>query len=700
MVFGGAGVGSTGVVELSALDGTNGFALNGIDAGNNTGESVSCAGDLNGDGYDDFLIQSRPASANGAASGESYVIFGGPGVGGTGALDLSALDGTIGFVLNGIDAGDYSGVSVSSAGDVNGDGVDDIIIGAYKGEPNGAGSGESYVVFGGAGIGATGAFELSALNGANGFVLNGINAGDYCGVSVSAAGDVNGDGYDDVIIGAYRADPNGSDSGESYLVFGGAGVGSTGVVELSALNGFNGFVLNGVGGGDNSGASVSSAGDVNGDGVDDVIIGASNADPNGSASGESYVVLGLIGSTWISPVDGDFDTPSNWLSGLTPAGGTVVIEPAFGVTVTGPAGALSIGTLALGAGFGQTDFAMQSGSLVEVEDALTISGSGAISGSGSLVSDAGLTNDGLIDPTDLTLISSGGVTNNGEMRFESFSRGSAASAMDVFGSLDNSATGEIFFRGSATLETTGGLTNDGAIDFADADVTLRGDVANTGAMSGSAASVIVLTDSLTNDGSFVLASDSSLSILGDLSGSGVTGPGGGAGGTVFIGGTFTPARAMEAGLAAFGGDVSLGATSATDIDLAGAGSFDEITSLGAVNIAGDLTVNLLGGYEPQAGDSFTIVSAASVNGAFANVTLPTPPKGSAWDLAYAANEVVLSLLGGNPADLSGDGCVDSADLAILLAAWNSVSADLNGDNVTDSADLAILLAAWGGGCGE
>ncbi|MCA9312687.1 MAG: FG-GAP repeat protein, partial [Phycisphaerales bacterium] len=142
-----------------------------------------------------------------------------------------------------------------------------------------------------AGTGFPAVIELSSLNGTNGYVLDGVAVGDSSGLSVSGAGDVNGDGVDDLIIGAYGA-PGGYGSGESYVVFGGPGVGSTGVIELSALDGSNGFVLKGVDGGDISGASVSGAGDVNGDGVDDLIIGAQNADPTGSNAGESYVVFG------------------------------------------------------------------------------------------------------------------------------------------------------------------------------------------------------------------------------------------------------------------------------------------------------------------------------------------------------------------------------------------------------------------------
>ena len=136
------------------------------------------------------------------------------------SLELSSLNGTNGFVINGIDANDYSGYSVSSAGDINNDGYDDIIIGAYYADPNGDDSGESYVVFGKASGTYSASLELSSLNGTNGFVINGIDAYDYSGHSVSSAGDINNDGYDDIIIGADSADPNGDNSGESYVVFG------------------------------------------------------------------------------------------------------------------------------------------------------------------------------------------------------------------------------------------------------------------------------------------------------------------------------------------------------------------------------------------------------------------------------------------------------------------------------------------------
>ena len=279
VVFGKPGLGSTGSLPLSSLNGANGFVLPGV-ASSESGFSVSGAGDINGDGVADLIIGAYGANSQ---AGASYVVFGKPGIGSTGSLMLSSLNGANGFVLPGV-ASSWSGISVSGAGDINGDGVADLIIGAYQANST---TGASYVVFGKPGLGSTGSLTLSNLNGANGFVLPGVAANDYSGISVSGAGDINGDGVADLIIGAYYAN---AQAGASYVVFGKPGIGSSGSVALSSLNGSNGFVLSGVTG-SWSGISVSGAGDVNGDGVADLIIGAPNTNSN---AGASYVVFGDI----------------------------------------------------------------------------------------------------------------------------------------------------------------------------------------------------------------------------------------------------------------------------------------------------------------------------------------------------------------------------------------------------------------------
>ncbi len=280
-------------LELSSLNGTNGFTINGTAVGDHSGISVSGAGDVNGDGLDDLIIGARNASPSDVPAGKSYVVFG-TDSGFTASLELSSLNGTNGFAIVGVDMFDLSGNAVSGAGDVNGDGFDDVIIGARNASPNGNLSGESYVVFGAAG-GFAANLALSSLNGGNGFVINGIGPINNSGFSVGGAGDINGDGFDDVVIGAILASANGViNAGQGYVVFGAAG-GFAASLELSSLNGANGFVVNGIEFNDRAGFSVSGVGDVNGDGLDDLIVGSILANPNGENSGQSYVVYGSTG---------------------------------------------------------------------------------------------------------------------------------------------------------------------------------------------------------------------------------------------------------------------------------------------------------------------------------------------------------------------------------------------------------------------
>ncbi|MEZ5405048.1 MAG: hypothetical protein R3F23_02385 [Verrucomicrobiia bacterium] len=281
------------IFEISSINGNNGFVLNGINAGDRAGTSVSGAGDVNGDGIDDLLIGARLAGPNGKnTAGQCYVIFG-KTTGFTANVELSSLDGTTGFKINGANDNDYCGGSVSGAGDVNGDGLADLLMDARGADPNGkSNAGQCYVIFGKT-TGFTANVELSSLDGSNGFQLNGVAPLDGLGSSVSSAGDINGDGLADLLVGAGLADPDSKlTAGQSYLVFG-RRTGFDPVVELSNLDGENGFSLNGGLPDDRSGSAVSDAGDLNGDGVDDLVVGALFADANGkSSAGQSYVIYG------------------------------------------------------------------------------------------------------------------------------------------------------------------------------------------------------------------------------------------------------------------------------------------------------------------------------------------------------------------------------------------------------------------------
>ena len=133
-------------------------------------------------------------------------------------------------------------------------------------------------------------FELSKMTGQDGVKLSGELSGAFAGYSVSSAGDVNGDGFDDVIVGAYSAEPNGFQSGAAYVVFGSAS-GLSANLDLSTLDGTTGFQISGEAAEDRAGWSVSGAGDVNGDGFEDLIVGAPNTSYGGD-SGAAYVVFG------------------------------------------------------------------------------------------------------------------------------------------------------------------------------------------------------------------------------------------------------------------------------------------------------------------------------------------------------------------------------------------------------------------------
>ena len=264
-------------------------------AGDWSGYSVAGAGDVNGDGCDDFLIGTEWDRDAGYFAGQTYLILGKPS-GWAMDNDLSASDASFG----GEERLDWYAFSVAGAGDVNGDGYDDILIGAFRNDDVGYAAGQTYLIFGKAS-----GWEMDTNLSASDASFRGENVGDWSGYSVAGAGDVNGDGYDDILIGAQCNDAGGDGAGQTYLILGKS---SDWAMDTNLSASDASFL--GEGPFNGSGVSVAGAGDVNGDGYDDILIGGFGNTDGGIETGQTYLILGKPSGwamdTYLSATDASF----------------------------------------------------------------------------------------------------------------------------------------------------------------------------------------------------------------------------------------------------------------------------------------------------------------------------------------------------------------------------------------------------------
>jgi hypothetical protein len=264
---------------LDQLNGTNGTSFIGFDSNNNAPRNLA-AGDFNGDGFDDLVVASEFADPSGRANAGRIDIIFGTNAGLPATFNVTTLDGTNGFSIIGQTPGQRLGWSLATL-DFNGDGLMDILAGA---PPTNSFAGAAALVYGTPTPPAP-LFDIANLNGTNGTLFLGVNTNDSGGVFV-AGGDINGDGFDDALIGSADTDPNGvADAGSVHVVFGSATpLGPT--FGFGAINGTNGTRIDGINQFGRSGVFVGSA-DFDGDGVADLAIGT-------QSNGNLTVAYGLL----------------------------------------------------------------------------------------------------------------------------------------------------------------------------------------------------------------------------------------------------------------------------------------------------------------------------------------------------------------------------------------------------------------------
>ncbi|WP_293892812.1 T9SS type A sorting domain-containing protein [Sporocytophaga sp.] len=262
------------VFDLKSLNGHNGFSIKGLTKGDRLGEELAFIGDINNDGFDDLCVTSEYANKNGFyLGGTAYIIFGSDKPFAS-TFDLNTLNGSNGFKVEGIAEDERRGKFVKGLGDINNDGIGDLVIGTEQ---------EKVMILYGKAGSFPATMTVNDINGNNGFIID-IDGVNECW----GAGDINGDGIEDMLLGHPHW------SGETLVFFGKNGNFPASIDE-SFLDGTRGFRLSEISYASRSAYLVGPAGDINNDGYDDIIVGLWANSFTTDAPSKTYVFFGKPG---------------------------------------------------------------------------------------------------------------------------------------------------------------------------------------------------------------------------------------------------------------------------------------------------------------------------------------------------------------------------------------------------------------------
>ncbi len=423
---------------------------------------------------------------------------------------------------------------------------------------------------------------------------------------------------------------------------------------------------------------------------------------------------------WRAAGSGTWSTSSNWTLGLAPEDlYNVRIDPSTAMTITGPTVNTSVKSFTLG-GAGPAVATLRlddtfDGDLASVNTATITAAGELILGNGRTLSAPTLSNSGVIrgiGTIDAVL------TNNsvGEVRIAAgealtFNQAGHSNAglveviggsVEFVGSLNNAASTGLIIGRDATMRFTGGLTNNGALAVSFGTSDIHGPITNsaTGSIVISGNANVTFYDDVANSGAINAANGTTAVFFGALTGNGVGGSG-----TVFLEGDTRPG--FSPGVMSFGGDVHMGFFHNLTAELGGltpGSGFDQLAVSGDVSLGGTLDITGFGGFIPQPGMAFDIITfGGNLAGVFSNVVNSTGLAGLILNVTSDADSVNL-ILDGLAGDLNLDGFVGIADLNIVLGSWNqNVSTgiwqlgDPTGDGFVGIADLNEVLGNWNAG---